>query len=278
MGSLSPLFIVLMALYYIYESNGLRLVNGFSKKRTSQLLRDFRLSVSDEGAPAQDVADNEDIKDSKKGNRGLETEFPKVKLRLASSKGPIKYEDEGTQYIMCSQCKSSFLYDEELFGAKGRKVCCGVCQKEWFQSGNRVLTTDKSNYLMGMKEQKVGEIRKAIEMRNWPRFPKTDRIGVFVGNLPYNYDEKEIGEIFAEYGITNISLVRDPTGLSKGFAFVETAHESDAEKMIEEMHHFNTDEERRLTVRLATQPGQRDRDRDHSNGGKEKNKKTWQRR
>ena len=194
-----------------------------------------------------------------------------------------------TKYIMCSQCKSSFLYDEEQFGAKGRKVKCGVCEKEWFQSGNRVLTTDKSNSLMGMTEEKVAEVRKSIDMRNWPRFPKTDRIGVFVGNLPYNYDEKEIGEIFAEYGITNISLVRDPTGLSKGFAFVETANPKDAEKMIEEMHHFNTDEERRLTVRLATQPGQRagggggggrregrEGGGDRNNGGAEK--RVWQKR
>merc|ERR1711871_981579 len=120
-------------------------------------------------------------------------------------------------------------------------VCCGVCGKEWFQSGARVLTTDKLNYLTGMTEKKVSDIRRAVDLKNWPRFPRVDKIGVFVGNLPYNYDEDEIGQIFAEYGITNISLIRDPSGLSKGFAFVEVAHQEDADRMIEEMHHFYTD-------------------------------------
>ncbi len=190
--------------------------------------------------------DTEDTGDGKKA------------LQFAPEKGPVKYEESGTQYIMCSQCKSSYVYDEKVFeSSKGRKVCCGVCGKEWFQSGARVLTTDDSNYLSGMTETKMSEIRRAVEMRNWPRFPKTNKIGVFVGNLPYNYDEQEIGDIFAEYGITNISLVRDPTGLSKGFAFVEVAYQEDADRMIEEMHHFYTDGERKLTVRLATQNANR---------------------
>lgn len=192
----------------------------------------------------------------------------KEELKLLAEKGPVLYEEDGTMYIMCSQCKSSYVYDEKVFGSsKGRKVCCGVCGKEWFQSGARVLTTDNSNYLTGMTETKVSEIRRAVEMRNWPRFPKVDKIGVFVGNLPYNYDEQEIGDIFAEYGITNISLVRDPTGLSKGFAFVEVAYQEDADRMIEEMHHFYTDGERKLTVRIATQNGSRGGGGNRGGGG-----------
>jgi predicted Zn finger-like uncharacterized protein len=206
---------------------------------------------------------------------GKEANDEKKALKLTSEKGAVKYEEDGTMYIMCSQCKSSYVYDEEVFGnSKGRKVECGVCGKEWFQSGARVLTTDNSNYLTGMTETKMTEIRRAVEMRNWPRFPKVDKIGVFVGNLPYNYDEQEIGDIFAEYGITNISLVRDPSGLSKGFAFVEVAYQEDADRMIEEMHHFYTDGERKLTVRIATQNGNRgggggggNRGGDRSGGG-----------
>ena len=245
-------------------TEGLR-IGLLSKGRQARTLCLQRLYGSDSDAPVTENAVENTDKSS-----GVE-----LKLVSAKVKGGIKFMDDGTQYIMCSQCKSSYVYDEEIFGTKGRKVKCGVCDKEWFQSGNRVLTTDKSNSLMGMTEEKVAEIRSSIEKRNWPRFPKTDRIGVFVGNLPYNYDEKEIGEIFAEYGITNISLVRDPAGLSKGFAFVETANPKDAEKMIEEMHHFNTDEERRLTVRLATQSGQRGGGGRDGPGGV---RKAWQKR
>ena len=277
-------FMVLCAtLMAVMQAEGLRW-GPKALVRQQGSLRLQQLYCGDEDAPVLTEDVKSDMNSGDKNEGGVSAEI-KLKLVSAKDKGGIKYLEDGTQYIMCSQCKSSFLYDEEQFGAKGRKVKCGVCEKEWFQSGNRVLTTDKNNSLMGMTEEKVAEIRKSIDMRNWPRFPKTDRIGVFVGNLPYNYDEKEIGEIFAEYGITNISLVRDPTGLSKGFAFVETANPKDAEKMIEEMHHFNTDEERRLTVRLATQPGQRagggrreggGGGGDRNNGGGEK--RVWQKR
>ena len=37
--------------------------------------------------------------------------------------------------------------------------------REWFQSGTRVLTTDKSNSLMEATEEKVAKIRSSIEMR-----------------------------------------------------------------------------------------------------------------
>ena len=79
----------------------------------------------------------------------------------------------------------------------------------------------------------------------------TDRIGIFVGNLPYEYDEQNIGDLFGEYGVRQISLIRDPEGLSKGFAFVEVSSQADADMMIKEMHHFHTDGKRKLTVRLA---------------------------
>ena len=81
---------------------------------------------------------------------------------------------------------------------------------------------------------------------------KTDKIGIFVGNLPYNYDEKEIGRFLPNTVLPISRWLETLTGLPKGFAFIETADPRDAEKMIDEMHHFNTDEERRLTVRLAT--------------------------
>ena len=68
-------------------------------------------------------------------------------------------------------------------------------------------------------------------------------------------------------------MIRDPSGLSKGFAFVEVAHQEDADRMIEEMHHFYTDEDRKLTVRLATQNG-----KGRDQGTKDKEQKVWKKR
>lgn len=81
-----------------------------------------------------------------------------------------------------------------------------------------------------------------------------DKIGIFIGNLPYTFDEKDIYDILAEYGVVSVSLVRDPEGQSKGFAFAEVASQEDADLMIREMHHFFTDDSRKLTVRVADRP------------------------
>ena len=142
-------------------------------------------------------------------------------------------------YIMCSSCKTAYVVGDHELGRRGMRVRCGVCDKEWYQSGERLLKTDGQNRLFNMTEEKVADVRKAISDRNWPKWPLTDRIGIFVGNLPYDYSEKEIGELFGEYGVTAISLVKDPAGVSKGFAFIELSNEQDVDLMIKEMHLFH---------------------------------------
>ena len=60
-----------------------------------------------------------------------------------------------------------------------------------------------------MTETKVVELKAAINAQQWPKNPKVDKIGVFIGNLPYTYTEKELGEIFAEYGVTGMLLITE---------------------------------------------------------------------
>ena len=125
------------------------------------------------------------------------------------------------EYLMCTACKSAFIYGKDALGERGARVRCSVCEKEWFQSSERLMRTGNMHYLSDMSDTKVAEIRQVLADRNFPKYPKVDKVGVFVGNLPYTWTEKEIGDIFGEYGITNIVLVRDNEGQSKGFSFVE---------------------------------------------------------
>lgn len=170
---------------------------------------------------------------------------------LKKTDKPIMQPNE-TSYIMCSSCKTAYVMSDNELGRRGLRVRCGVCDKEWYQSGERLMQSNSQNVLVNMTDDKVGDIRKAIAERNWPKYPRVDKIGIFVGNLPYDYTEKEIGDLFGEYGVTGISLVRDPTGLSKGFAFIELSNEKDVEVMIKEMHLFHVDGQRKLTVRVAS--------------------------
>jgi RNA recognition motif-containing protein len=57
---------------------------------------------------------------------------------------------------------------------------------------------------------------------------------LYVGNLPHSASETELRNMFAAYGqVDKVSLVTDrETGRSRGFAFVEMADSSEAEKAI----------------------------------------------
>ena len=156
---------------------------------------------------------------------------------------------DGTSYIMCSSCKAAFLMTEEGLKKRSLRVRCCVCDKTWFQTSERLLKTDGMHHLQNMTQEKIDEVRGSMNERQWV---KTKGIGIFVGNLPYTYEEKEIGDIFGEYGLIGISLVRDNEGQSKGFAFLEVSNQADADLMITEMHQFYTDGQRRLTVRMVS--------------------------
>ncbi len=60
---------------------------------------------------------------------------------------------------------------------------------------------------------------------------------IYVGNLPYTVDDKELSKLFSEFGeITESVLIIDKfSGKSKGFGFVTFAEDASAEKAVAEM-------------------------------------------
>ena len=130
-------------------------------------------------------------------------------------------QPDGTSYIMCGACKTAYVVKENMFAKGGLRVVCSVCGKEWFQNNDRVQKTDNENQLTGMTTEKIGEVKRILADRNFPKYPRVDKVGVFIGNLPYTFEEKDIYDILAEYGVMQVSLVKDPQGQSKGFAFAE---------------------------------------------------------
>ncbi len=60
---------------------------------------------------------------------------------------------------------------------------------------------------------------------------------LYVGNLPYDAEEREVRELFTQYGtVESFNLIRDHhTGRSRGFGFVEMNSEG-AEKAIENLN------------------------------------------
>lgn len=57
---------------------------------------------------------------------------------------------------------------------------------------------------------------------------------LYVGGLPYNLTEQELGALFAEFGnVTSTAVIKDrDTGQSKGFGFIEMADDKEAQAAI----------------------------------------------
>lgn len=95
---------------------------------------------------------------------------------------------------------------------------------------------------------------------------------LYVGNLNYSATESDLYTLFQKHGeVKSVSLITDKySGQSKGFAFVEMANASDAEKALAEN---GTDfMGRALTVSEARPPKQFD---DRRGGGRPPHRKNF---
>src|SRR5678815_1677195 len=61
---------------------------------------------------------------------------------------------------------------------------------------------------------------------------------LYVGNIPYETNEQDLQELFAQAGaVETVTVMRDrDTGRARGFAFVEMASDDDAQKAIAELN------------------------------------------
>jgi RNA recognition motif-containing protein len=75
---------------------------------------------------------------------------------------------------------------------------------------------------------------------------------LFVGNLSYQTEEKDLQDHFSQAGVvTAVNLMLDKmTGKSRGFAFIEYGSEAEANKAIEQFHNKDF-QGRALTVNIA---------------------------
>jgi|YNPMSStandDraft_1061717.scaffolds.fasta_scaffold02993_7 RNA recognition motif-containing protein len=66
---------------------------------------------------------------------------------------------------------------------------------------------------------------------------------LYVGNLPYSYDEDKLSSLFSSYGkVTSSRIVRDRvSGKSKGFGFVEFETAEEAYKATEALNNIEVD-------------------------------------
>lgn len=93
--------------------------------------------------------------------------------------------------LVNSLLATAYLMTEAGLGKRSLRVRCYVCEKEWFQTTERLLKTDNQHHLQNMTEDKIDEVRRLNQAMNWQsrQSGRKDKVGVFVGNLPYTFDE-----------------------------------------------------------------------------------------
>lgn len=76
---------------------------------------------------------------------------------------------------------------------------------------------------------------------------------VFITNLPSDYNEKQMLDIFKDFGMKTIKakLLYDDAGKSKCAGFVEFASSTDAGDAVKQANNLNVEGGKRLNVQLA---------------------------
>lgn len=66
---------------------------------------------------------------------------------------------------------------------------------------------------------------------------------LFVGNLPYTFDETKLTDLFAQVGtVVSAKIISDKySGRSRGFAFVQMSSDEETKKAIEKFNSFQVD-------------------------------------
>lgn len=85
---------------------------------------------------------------------------------------------------------------------------------------------------------------------------------LYIGNLPYDFKESELNELFGGYGdVVSAKLVIDHfSGQSKGFGFVEMSTRSEGHKAMEDLNGKDY-RHRKLVCNEAMPPKKRGRHR-----------------
>ncbi len=126
----------------------------------------------------------------------------------------VKPEIPKDGYFTCSRCKTSYSAANVSFGPTGLRVQCCVCKKIWFQALEKLSTLGTHAVLTNITYN-INENGKMVTHNRFRKVP------IYVGNLPYNYSESQVIDLFSDYGVVSVSMAKDKDGTFKGFSFVD---------------------------------------------------------
>lgn len=107
--------------------------------------------------------------------------------------------------------------------------------------------TDRRSSFSGSAEAKSGN---GSESRDSLPAGEKSTTSLFIGNMPWKFDEEAIKNLFTGLSVANVRVIRRYNGLSKGFGFVEFVSHEDQQKALKNFSDVEI-EGRKLLVRVA---------------------------
>lgn len=118
----------------------------------------------------------------------------------------------------------------------GNSKCFGFVHYESHEAAEAAIE-NVNGMLLNDHEVFVGKHISKKDRESKFEEMKANYTNVFVKNLPLDYTEDQLKELFSSYGaITSLYLEKDQDGKSKGFGFVNFENHQDAAKAVEELN------------------------------------------
>lgn len=133
-------------------------------------------------------------------------------------------ENDLVYMIKCPSCGASYINMPEL-AKKVSKVKCACCLQAFnAKLVKKLIYNSTKEAFWPVETNEITEYRAYMNSTQYRRLMKRTASKLFVGGLPMHFTEKEMAELFAEYGVSSSYVCKhQETGKSKGFGFVEVS-------------------------------------------------------
>ena len=100
------------------------------------------------------------------------------------------------------------------------RVSCSLCNHSWYQSRDKLFNINDGFELVSLPELDINRVKSNLEAGRRPNFMGVSKL--YVGNLDFKCTEEDLVGLFSEKAgeVGDVTIVRDPTGRSRGFGFV----------------------------------------------------------
>mmetsp|Transcript_2727 Transcript_2727/g.8583 ORF Transcript_2727/g.8583 Transcript_2727/m.8583 type:complete len:205 (-) Transcript_2727:159-773(-) len=154
-----------------------------------------------------------------------------------------------TKFATCAHCQAVYVLRDSDLGT-GRRVRCSVCGNEWFQTVARLRELFTDFELEPYNETRRATYQAELEERGKPSSARATTT-LFVANLPFGATVDDLVGLFEAFvDDPGVTIIKDSSGRSKGYGFVDCRDATLAQRAIDALNEQDF-QGRRLIVKLG---------------------------